>query len=219
MENTKKGNWQIMWDFLKKRIKEPWKNPAYVFYFIIVIILIGTFGVFKELMETNWCWSCNLDSQKVKTFCFNVTSIGLSIVTASVIELIFISRRSIKKEMIDKQYNLQQIENIKKSIRIFGLCSLIVTFVSWVIINNIIENNILKIIFSVFTLWFSYFIWWISNVKNKILKNGKPNLSGILGGSPNSNTPIEESNNTNPINIDSKNKVDLEGDISNFKSE
>lgn len=217
MKNKKFRDWQIMVDFLTKRNNDPWRNPAYVFYFLIVIVLVGTFGVFKELMETNWCSNCVLDSQKVKSFCFNVSSTGLSLVTASVIELIFISRRSVKNESTEQKYDSQELESIKISIRIFGLCSLILTFVSWIIINSIIENDILKIFFSVFVLLFSYFIWWISNVRNKILKNGKTNLQGIIGGGTVNSAFADGSTNVDYPATENSESSSLSGDISEFK--
>ncbi len=172
MSNKTKSDWNLMLDFLKKRNREPWKNPGYVFYFLIVIVLVGTFGVFKDLLEMNWCWNCGLDQQKVKSFSFNISSTGLSLVTASVIDLIFISSKTVFKETTSEKYKDREVESIKKSIRIFGLSCLIVSFVSWIIINTLLVNGYFKLGFSILLLLFAYFIWWISNVQNKILNNG-----------------------------------------------
>jgi hypothetical protein len=145
MSNKSKSDWKLMFDFLKKRNREPWKNPGYVFYFFIVIVLVGTFGVFKELIEMHWCWTCGFDTEKVKSFCFNLSSTGLSLVTASVIDLIFISRKTVEKETASEKYKEQEFESIKRSVRISGLSCLIVSFVGWIMINTLIENNFIKI--------------------------------------------------------------------------
>lgn len=210
MTNKSKSDWRLLRDFIKKRRREPWKNPGYVFYFLIVIVLVGTFGVLKELIEMKWCWSCDFDTEKVKNFCFNLSSTGLSLVTASVIDLIFISRKTVEKETGSEKYKDHQFESIKRSIRIFGLSCLIVSFVGWIIINTLIENNFIKIGLSILSLLFSYLIWWISNVQNKILSNGF-NPFGPLG--------TEDPNNTTPSSTPSeKPEENLNGNISTFNT-
>lgn len=208
MKNKQISDWKLMSNFLKKRRIEPWKSPSYVFYFLIVIVLVGTFGVLKDLIEMEWYWSLNLDNEKVKSFTFNVTNIGLSLVTASVIDLIFITNKTVKNETNDDDY--LKIESVKKSIRIFGLGSLIVIFVIWIIVNNFIEHNLIKIFLSIFSLLFSYFIWWISNVRNKILLN-KFNVFATLGKE--STIDFE---NEKPSSQE-ETEVSLDGNISNFK--
>lgn len=210
MKNKQISDWKLMRNFLNKRSFEPWKSPSYVFYFLIVIVLVGTFGVLKDLIEMDWNWSWKLDNKKVDSFTFNVTNIGLSLVTASVIDLIFITKKTIKNET--NEVDDTKIESVKKSIRLFGLSSLIVIFVVWIIVNNFLEHKLIKIILSIFSLLFSYFIWWISNVRNKILQNrfnvfsalGKENTNDSENGKPSS----EEI--TDPT---------LNGSTSNFKTD
>lgn len=208
MKNKQISDWELMRSFLKERSLEPWKSPSYVFYFLIVIVLVGTFGVFKDLIEMEWHLSWSLDDEKVKNFSFNVTSIGLSLVTASVIDLIFITKKTIKNETNEDDY--LKNESVKKSIRIFGLSSLIVIFVMWITINNFLHHNLIRIVLSVISLLFAYFIWWISNVRNKILQN-RFNLYGPLG-KQNTDDPADEG----PDN-QQETEPSLSGDTSNFK--
>jgi hypothetical protein len=211
MKNKQISDWKLMGNFLNKRSLEPWKSPSYVFYFIIVIVLVGTFGVLKDLIEMEWHWSWNLDNEKVKSFTFNVTNIGLSLVTASVIDLIFITQKTVKNETNEDDY--LKIESIKKSIRIFGLCSLIVIFVVWIIVNNFLEHNLIKILLSIFSLLFSYFIWWISNVRNKILQN-RFNVFATLGKERTNNFENER-----PTSSQEETEASLNGNTSNFKTD
>ncbi|NGM67314.1 MULTISPECIES: hypothetical protein [Sphingobacterium] len=208
MNIEKTNNWKLMKSFLKKRRKDPWANPSYVLYFLIVIVLVGTFGVLKDIIEMQWCWFCGFDDIKVKNFSFNVTNISLSLVTASVIDLIFITKKTVRGESAETDE--LRIESIKKSIRIFGLGSLIVTFVIWIIVNNFIAENIIKIILSIICLLFSYFIWWISSVRNKILHD-RFNPFNTLGK--------ERTNNSGPENPNGGREegATLSGNITDFK--
>lgn len=210
MKNKQISDWKLMRNFLNKRSFEPWKSPSYVFYFLIVIVLVGTFGVLKDLIEMEWNWSWNLDNEKVKSFTFNVTNIGLSLVTASVIDLIFITKKTVKNETNEDDDS--KIESVKKSIRIFGLSSLIVIFVVWIIVNNFLEQNLIKILLSIFSLLFSYFIWWISNVRNKILHN-RFNVFSALG-----KESTNDSENGKPSSQEETDPT-LNGNTSNFKTD
>ena len=210
MKNKQISDWKLMRNFLNKRSFEPWKSPSYVFYFLIVIVLVGTFGVLKDLIEMEWNWSWNLDNEKVKSFTFNVTNIGLSLVTASVIDLIFITKKTVKNETNEDDDS--KVESVKKSIRIFGLSSLIVIFVVWIIVNNFLEQNLIKILLSIFSLLFSYFIWWISNVRNKILQN-RFNVFSALG-----KESTNDSENGKPSSQE-ETVPTLNGNTSNFKTD
>ena len=210
MKNKQNSDWRLMINFLNKRRIEPWKSPSYVFYFLIVIVLVGTFGVLKDFIEMEWCWSCGFDSDKVKNFTFNVTNIGLSLVTASVIDLIFITKKTVKNETYEEDDFKN--ESIKKSIRIFGLSSLIVIFVIWIIVNNFLEHNLIKILLSILSLLFAYLIWWISYVRNKILQNNF-NIFGPLGKKETKDSENEESS------TQVETETSLSGNTSNFKTD
>ena len=213
MEKQKNRNWKLMKDFIFRRFRESWEAPAYVLYFFTVIVLVGTFGVIKELFEMKWCFACDFDDLKVKNFCFNISSTGLALVTASIVELVFISMKSITNETEELKYSYEELENLKRSIRFLGLSGLIVSFVLWIFTNNVFENNWLKIISSILLLFFAYFIWWISNVRNKILRNSSGNIIKIIGGS--TNDKIRETD----VSEDSQNDdKPFSGDLSGLNS-
>jgi hypothetical protein len=211
--NTKKTQWSLLKDLLNDRTCQPVKNPKYVMYFVFIIVFVGSFGLFYDLMNINYCFSCDLDPEKVKAFAFNITNISLSLVTASVIDLIFISRKNVDVDNQQKNEFKDAYEDLKGNVRFFGLSSLILSFVLWILVNNLLESNYAKIIFATISLLFSYWIWWISNVKNEILSKGVQRIIGTIGGpivTP--NTPINK-----PFNTD-LNDNELSGDIENFKS-
>ena len=204
----KNKNWSLLFYFLKKRTFDSFENPKYVLYFVFIIILVGSFGLISDLFKLTYCISCKLDSEIIKSFTFNMTNIGLSLVAASVIDLIFISKKNIKKENLEQKHKNIDFQSIKGNVRFFGLTSLILSFIFWIFANNLIENNYWKIIIATISLLFSYWIWWISNVRNKILSNSITNLSAIIGGIPNE----KKKNNNTP-------KEELKGNISGFKTE
>jgi hypothetical protein len=213
-KNKTKSQWRLLVEFFYNRSVQPLSNPRYWMYFFFVIILVGSFGLLYDLLNMDYCRSCNFDSEKVKYFTFNMINISLSLVTASVIDLIFISKKNIERDYQQDKSSLN-LNELKGNVRFFGLISLIISFILWILVNNIIDNNIIKILFASISLIFSYWIWWVSNVRNKILSNYISNLDGIIGGSVEANS---SDNNINP----SKSKDDIEdltGDISNFKAE
>lgn len=217
MEIKKKSQWALMRLFLKDRFLKPWNNPSYAMYFIVIIIFVGSFGIIIDLLNIEWCWNCKLDGIIVEKFAFNLTGISLSLTTASVIDLIFITKKTIETETRSEKYNQFQIESIKKSIRIFGLVCLIIIFIIWIIVNSFLENYIAKIILSILSLLSSYLIWWISNVRNKILNRYKTNIGAQIGGKL-PQTPQTDSDQEN--SVEKQDVVEgLSGTIQNFKTD
>ncbi len=211
----KQNDWKLLKGFLKKRYKGPLINPAYVFYFFIVIVLVGSFGMFKDLIEMEWCWHCGFDTEKIRNFCFNISSTGLSLVTASVIDLIFISRKTIEKDTEGDNFNIWEHESIKRSTRIFGLGSLIVTFVIWILVNTIFKGNLIRLLFAIVALVFSYFIWWISNVRNKLLNSDFNNFAPL--GRENTGNLTQSANPNLGSSSSTNNGKELTGDTADFK--
>lgn len=217
MEKQKISQWKLMFLFLKDRITKPWSNPSYAMYFIVIIIFVGSFGLLRDLLNTELCWSCEFDGVEIDKFAFNLTGISLSLTTASVIDLVFITKKTIEAETSSEKYNQFQIESIKKSIRIFGLISLIVIFIIWILVNSFLESFNAKIILSIFSLLISYAIWWISNVRNKILNKYKTNIGAQIGGQlPKS--PQPNPNQTDEV-VKQASEAVLVGTTQNFKIE
>lgn len=220
MENFfKHTQWSLFANFLINRTKKSWENPKYVMYFIFIIFLVGSFGLLYELTTFEYCL-CDFDSGKVKSITFNMTNISLSLITASVIDLIFISQDNIEEDKQKGKVNKAENELIKGNVRFFGLISLILSFIFWILVNNILVNNYYKLLFGTISLFFSYWIWWISNVKNKILSEGMEGMEGLIntiGGpinpsNPPSNPPSFESSVKDAI------KNNLGGSIATYKS-
>ena len=206
-----------MGTFLNNRFTKPWEAPSYVLYFFVVIVLVGTFGVLKDILQMHFCLCCTFDDEKVKSFSFNTSSTGLALITASVIELILISRKSIEKEVESFNLKYEELENLKKGIRIFGLSSLIISFILWILINNIIEGNWVKIILSIILLLFSYFIWWISNVQNKVLSFYVNNSISAIGGTVKDQKDMITDDDQNNEKKESQ-ENNLNGDLTSFNT-
>lgn len=206
-----KSDWKLFWSFIENRFIIAWNVPSYVLYFFIVILLIGTFGVLKEILDVEFCYSCGFEDAKVKSFSFNVSSTGLALLTASVIELIFISRGSIIEEIENPNSKSKTVDRLKMGIRMFGLSSLIVSFVIWILVNNMLVINWLKLVFSFVLLFFAYFIWWIANVKNKILINKDFDLLNSTIG-----PELKENKSGNPLTVPEQDE-ELNGNLDKFK--
>ena len=213
--NTKKKQWTLLGNFLSKRTSQPLGNPKYVLYFIFIIILVGSFGLFYDLMKIDYCFSCGLDSEKVKSFAYNMTNISLSLITASVIDLIFISKKNIEENDNVLDNSINEYQNIKGNVRFFGLSSLILSFILWILVNDLLVNDYLKLILAICSLFFSYWIWWISNVKNKILSEVIQSALATIGGLP-PTSPI--SSIITPPNVDEVKNNNLSGNIEPYKS-
>lgn len=107
-----------------------------------------------------------------------MSNISISLIAASVIEMILI-----KEEDLNGKYNR------KVDIQIFGISSLILSFFLWIFANKF-SDNVYGLVISIFGLLFSYIFWWIANAENKVLlpernpidtlggKTGKDNLAG-----------------------------------------
>jgi hypothetical protein len=249
--------WKTLYQFLKKRTFYPFHSPGFIFYFIFIIVLVGSFGLFYDILKDSY-WGCDyeIDTNKLKSIVMSMTNIGLSLVAASTIDLLFVSKKKLAEEENDinnwinlkieiaknksrlynydieqyskridqlKEFNLNkpnlanktereirdiekklakktelikkwnnklqylsdklkqkefeknigyQFSLIKGDVRIFGISCLIIQFVLWIIANQANENSIyLRIAFGTISLFLGYYIWWISNAKNKLLIN------------------------------------------------
>ncbi len=150
-------NWSIFCSFLINRTKKPLKHPSFVLYFIFIILLIGSFGLINEFTDITIIWAGELDKSKVISLVMNMSNISLSLVSASVIEMILI-----------KDEDLENYPYRKVDIQIFGISSLILSFFLWIFANKF-NSDIAGLILSVIGLLFSYTFWWIANAGNKVL--------------------------------------------------
>lgn len=48
-KKTTKSNWLIFFGFLWNRVKKPIDQPSFVFYFVFIILIIGSAGLISEL--------------------------------------------------------------------------------------------------------------------------------------------------------------------------
>lgn len=191
-ENNCNTKWKLLWIFLKKRFKEPLSQPSFVFYFIFIVLGIGSFGLFYDIVNLDY--GCNLfsDGYRIDTVLMNMTNIGLSLTSASVIELIFISKSNLKEE--GDSENKFIFFHIKSDIRFLGISVLVLEFLLWILVNTIFKIFFLRIVLGTVSLILSYIIWWVSNARNKILIKTKNNAKNTMGGSV-SNKPLKGSTN------------------------
>lgn len=191
----KNYKWNLLKEFLKERYNKPKEMPGYVLYFFFVIILVGSFGLFYDLLTANYDIKFEWDTDRVKNIVMNMCNVSLSLVTASIFDLIFISKKSLKRNEDDEYFY-----PIKRDINIFGITCLIIVFLLWIFANTIFIDVYIKLSIGIISLLFGYFVWWISNVKNKLFVS-KVEIQPILGGE---------------ALVENEEEVGLPGDINEF---
>lgn len=169
---SKSTEWNNFYDFIKKRINEPLKSPRFIFYFIFIIVILGSMGVFYELYSiSNGCpYSKHWDSVVI-----NIANVFLAYIAASSVELILLN----EEETRFKEVNL-------KDVQMFGVSVLILGFILW-ILSILYKDKYFSFIFSGFGLLLAYFLWWVSNSEKPQLNQTFPDktlgISNIEGGS------------------------------------
>ncbi|MFH6936343.1 hypothetical protein [Flavobacterium sp. FlaQc-30] len=174
----KNYKWKLLYEFLKDRYNKPKEMPGYVLYFLFVIIFVGSFGLFYDLFSAEYGVNLEWDDEKIKNIVMNMTNVSLSLVTASIIDLIFITKNSLKRSEDDEEFF-----TIKRDINILGISFLIIVFLLWILANAIFVNRYMKLIIGIISLIFGYYVWWICNSKNKLLVH-TININNLLGNEP-----------------------------------
>ncbi len=146
-----RNNWHILLHFLKERFTKPLNQPSFVFYFFVVIFLLGSIGLISEIIF-QYCEKVFNSSILVT----NSANTFLTLIAASSIELIMIN---------DDNLNYPYRKN---DIQIFGVSVLIFGFLLW-IFSIYIKDSIGGLISSILGLILAYLLWWIANSNNKTL--------------------------------------------------
>ncbi|WHT39504.1 hypothetical protein QNH98_02035 [Myroides sp. mNGS23_01] len=109
-------SWKTLLNFIKKRLRFPLGSPGFILYFIVVIMLVGSFGLVYDIatIKSIFCKSCDYDEIKLNSIIMNLTTIGLSLVAASTIELLFISKQKLNEEGED--FDLFYFKKVEKEI-------------------------------------------------------------------------------------------------------
>jgi hypothetical protein len=157
------SNWQILKSFFCERITRPFGQPSYTFYFLIIIVLIGSIGIFYELLISTQ--SCHIN---IENLTLSAANIFIALIASSTVELLLIQEENLK------------YPHRKNDIQILGLSFLIIGFLLWILANYLMHENA-GLILSLVGLGLSYFVWWIANSDNKkIAPSSKPFVT--IGG-------------------------------------
>ncbi len=175
--NTNKSKfkeWDSFFDFLKKRIKEPRKSPRFILYFVFIIVILGSMGVFYELYSISNGCNCFKHWESVK---INMANIFLAYIAASSVELILLDGEETKF----KEVNL-------KDVQMFGVSVLILGFILW-LLSVLYQEELVSFLFSSVGLLLAYFLWWISNSEKPQLNQVSP--STALGNPNDEDSSVE----------------------------
>ena len=170
-------NWELLGSFLKESFIDPLYKPSFIFYFLFIVVGIGSFGIIYDIINLNYGCNLFLDKTKINSLLMNMTNVGLSITSVSVFDLIFISSKKltkkIKKEDQKEDQEEELIQNkylsLKRDIGVMGISLLVIEFVLWIFVNTLFEIFVLRVLFAVTSLTIGYYVWWISNSKNRLL--------------------------------------------------
>jgi predicted neutral ceramidase superfamily lipid hydrolase len=135
MEDNK---WQQLWIFLKGRVRNPFKHPEFVFYFILVIVGVGAIGIYSSI------FSQNLPECRKDFIISNMASYFLAVIATGSVELIFIQKTNLKRAIF-----LLSIGAIFLNTFLFFLC---VQSSSYYIAS--------------IGLFVSLTVWWLANAEN-----------------------------------------------------
>ena len=187
-----KSNWKKWREFMVKRFITPWGFPGFVFYFILVILIVGSFGLFSEIII-----GLHKNQWSISSLIANASNTSIALIAASSVEFILIHKDS-----------LDHPER-KSDIQITGLSFLILGFLLWMLANYFI-CNVIGLIISLVGLILAYYFWWIANAGNNTLTTGASPL-GQLGG------PVINTGDPNAPGTSSAPKIT--GDTSEFITE
>lgn len=159
------NNWSNFTNyFIAKRFYESQKSPAYVFYFIIIIIALGCLGLWTDLKGVQIRICGDYDETKLGSIIANLSGISLTLISSCVVEFLFI-----KKENIEP--NVRRID-----IQSFGLASLVGIFLLYMFAQSNNKNS-WGLLIAICSILYTWWFWWIANARNKVLglpANSKP---------------------------------------------
>lgn len=134
-----KQKWQLLGNFLGKRLIKPIKHPEFVFYFFLVVIGIGGIGIFTSV------FSKELPDMRKEFIISNISSYFLAIIATGTVELIFIQEKIIKRAIL--------------------LLSVGAIFINALL--YFLSNRYTTYWFAIPGLFLALLVWWIANAENK----------------------------------------------------
>jgi len=160
----KDSNWTTLKKFLVERFKKPLSQPGFIFYFVFIVIIVGSIGFISELFFG--LKNCEFDISYLTS---NASSVFIALLAASSIEFILINETEL-------------VEGSRKSdIQLLGVVILISGFLLW-ILSALFRSSITGFVISLLGLFFSYLFWWIANSENKKIAPSLKESTEPLGG-------------------------------------
>jgi hypothetical protein len=159
----KENYWDILKSFISERITEPIKHPSFVMYFFIIIVMVGSIGIYDIIIM-----SIKNRDFDIESFVSNASNIFLALIAGSAVELILINEEDLKHP-----YR-------KNDIRILGTVFLIIGFLFWMFSKSFIDQWF-GLVASIIGLIFGFVVWWISNAGNPNLITPKDSTIPIGG--------------------------------------
>lgn len=132
------NKWSQLGTFLKNRLKEPFKHPEFVLYFVIIIGGFGAIGIYSAI------FCKNLPTNRNDFVIANIASYFLAVIATGSVELIFLQKSNIKRAIF-----LLSIGAISINTLLFFLSTQLTSFLAASI-----------------GLFIALTVWWIANAEN-----------------------------------------------------
>lgn len=178
------SKWDILKQFLLNRLSSPLSNPSFIFYFFIVIVLVGTTGVFYEIAH-----GIKSSTFNIEAILINISCTAITLIAASSVDIILISNDNEATDTSTENKNNQKNKDFdSRDIQTLGVATLVLGFILWLTTIYFVRSNsqLISWITSPLSLILSFLVWWIANADNKriVRPNGNPpSLQDVSGDS------------------------------------
>jgi hypothetical protein len=154
------SRWKNFSHELKKRTVQPLEQPTFVFYFVVVIVIVGGLGV---LIKVPKAIGAGATSQDVLAVAKDLSTYLLAMIAAAFVDLNF-------------------SESAKQpSLRMFAL-SLSIIGAICAVYSNFTSNSGRACYIALFGTVLALFLWWIANFDNAKLLEPLPAPTAATGG-------------------------------------
>lgn len=136
--------WQELFATLKGRLRRPWRHPTFVMYFLVIIVIVGGFGLLEPLVSY-WLGKLRADALPGALVSATYTYFAAIAATAAVDLILSYHQR-------------------KYLLMFFLMCSVVVFLCA--LFAAILGNPAKAAYPSVLGYFLALFLWWVGNANN-----------------------------------------------------
>ena len=152
------NNWRDLFGELWRRLRRPIGYPAFILYFVTIIIIVGGLGTWLTMLAGNWV-----------TVPSSISTYLLAIIAAAAADLILSKPKDNTKRTLEL------------SLQMLALASLVIG-TSLAVLTEFTEDFTAKYIFSILGSILALLLWWIANSDNEKLMDSDVDPFDSTGG-------------------------------------